>query len=130
MLDRSKCKEMWVWDSDRKKKVKRIVLDTIEDGSCMAVGETHNKSFFNNGGYSVVYYSHYEEIKEPTKRPMTREEVLAFIEYNHILIRSSDEDTPRSKGFYELNCDMSEYQYATITEDGKIGDWEKFEVKE
>lgn len=130
MIDRSNCKEMWVWDNREFDKEKRIVVAIHDDGGCFAVTKSYEDTFCNNPEkyFNAEYWNHYEEIKEPKKRLMTREEVLGFIEHNHVVVKLDEDIVPKTTFMLKNNIDL--YQYATITADGIIGEWQKFEVEE
>lgn len=129
MIDRSKCKEMWVWDYDDEIKTKVIVIDILKSNGCVAIKPVDNHKFLNGDlFYETEEWNHYEEIKEPKKRLMTRNEVLGFVEYNHIVVKLDEDIVPKTTFMLKNNIDL--YQYATITADGIIGEWKKFEVEE
>jgi len=82
MIDRSKIKKMYVWDTDITYKVKRYVIDTFKDGSCLIVSEESEWSFENGEKYMTLNYLHYKEITEDKYRPFKVEETSEeFLDY-------------------------------------------------
>ena len=66
---------------------------------------------------------------EPKKRLMTRDEVLGFVAHNpHIVVRIHSLAWLPSLNWVYPDSDINEYEWATITERGEIGEPHKFEV--
>lgn len=113
------------------KKVRRV--GWVGGGYCM-YDTTYRKPFryiigdCNEEMKEVWRYEEWEIVPEPKKRPMTREEVLGFIEHNHI--RVSYKGNWRDKYFWDIMGLIKDYEYAYIDEKGNISEPMKFEVEE
>lgn len=131
MLDRSKCKEMWVWDRDDEDNKEKLMVIEICQAGCIAIPHYYRNEFDNNGLYNTEAFDYCEEIKEPKKRPMTRNEVLGFIAHNpHIVVKFGQQDARTSGAWNYFDTELEAFRYATIDEKGNIGEWSKFEVEE
>jgi hypothetical protein len=130
MIDRSKAFWAWVWDNRKENKVKRLVIDSNNGEWVVVIVKGDEDDFFNMRCYDTEYHYHHERIPEPKKRLMTREEVLGFITWNpHIVVRLQEKDPLISSRYtYIQNIEM--YEWAPITEAGKIGEWNKFYITE
>ena len=65
---------------------------------------------------------------EPAKRLMTRNEVLGFVAHNpHIVVRNHGTKWDNAQK-WEYNVSSDNYEWASITERGEIGEPHKFEV--
>jgi len=65
---------------------------------------------------------------EPSKRLMTRNEVLGFVAHNpHIVVRNHGTKWDNAQK-WEYNVSSDNYEWASITERGEIGEPHKFEV--
>lgn len=132
MLDRSKCKEMLVWD-DRGETAKemRIVVEVFNKG-CLAVEKActwsfaeYRKSFKEDKSIHLEYWDNCEEIKEPKKRLMARDEVLEFILENPKILVEYCGDI-RLPHYWEYEDDIELFSYCRLGTD----EWLKFEVEE
>lgn len=134
MLNRSECKKMWVWNDDLSPKIKRIIVESFIDGSCRAVCDTGECDFYSDVLYSTALWNHYEEIKEPKMRPMTRVEILGWQAHAVGWVERHNEDNiPRPAGYHHPRAilrDIKDFRRAPITESGEIGGWQKFEAPE
>ena len=130
MLDRSKCKKMFVWDDDKRPEgpYEMIVVEGCEDGSCFAVDEDDEERFLNGGGFTVCHWYHYEEIPEKKMRPMTHLEIFAMMQHqmrrgNLVLFQHTGGAVCSS--WYTYNT-IQEHTYSLDL--GKT--WHKLEVEE
>jgi hypothetical protein len=131
MLDRSKCKKMFVWDGDhlKERKHERIVVELVEGKGCFAVTENHESYFLNGYAFSLTHWDHYEEIPEKTKRLMTHDEIFAMIQEELkegvlVLFKQEGSEYKWTDWSTERKISISRY----TTDLGKT--WHKLEVEE
>ena len=74
MLDRSKCKKMLVWSSNKEDAVERIVIDIMSDGWCICVEHNYTEEFEMGNCFNAARYRHCKLIPEP--KPMTPLDVM------------------------------------------------------
>jgi len=134
MLDRSECKKMWVWDGDKEnpKDEKRIVIEIFDNGSCLVISKNTEEYFKAKHNFSVLQYDHCEEIQEPKKRLMTRDEVLGFLaNESGIVVRTNRYVEPKLPSSFAFDCVIRAYEWARISRTGELlTDWHKFEVED
>jgi len=128
-MNRKDYKKMYVWNQRTRPTypVKRIVLWEGNNG-CTAVQHDCETGFPNDGRLDTKIWNYCEEVPKPKMRPMTRNEVLSFIAYHpHTLVKRL-QDVWLLPAFFSFNNQLSDYEWASITEDGFIGEPRKFEV--
>ena len=132
MLDRSKCINMYVWGNDITERTKRIVIDRLNSGGCVAIEGGDEESFLNHNKYNTMVWDHCEPIPKKKTRLMTNSEVRGFIANTKgIEIRRNT----WGKTLWSLpegittNICPKYWQYRTISLTGEVGEPQKFEVE-
>ena len=131
MVDRKKCKMMYVWGGGNKEKHKRIVIDLLKNGGCIAVDNGHEENFKAGKEYNTMVWDNCGPIPEKKYRPMTNAEMRGFIanslgvEYRH---KSWEED------YWEPRLTTSkigpeDWQWRTISPTGEVGEPQEFVVE-
>ena len=127
-MNRKDYKRMYVWNDARPKIPHKRVVLWSDEISCIAVNGDWEEEFLRDSVVRTRYWQHYEEVPKPKMRPMTRNEVLSFIAYHpHTLVKRL-QDVWLLPAFFSFNNQLSDYEWASITEDGFIGEPRKFEV--
>lgn len=109
MIDRSKVKKMYVWDTDPTYKVVRYVIDTFSDGSCLVVAEEYERRFENGKQYTTLNYLHYEKISEDKYHSFKEGEITEkFFDY---LFRRRD-----SRYIYKISAIDIDFQLIKISD--------------
>ena len=132
MLDRAKCKKMFVWDDYNNKKRKRIVIYTNNNGSCVAVDHADEDTFLRGNAFNVVKWDHCKPIPEKKTRPMTNAEMRGFIANTpDIVMRYKRWDLKDWRVNYEImHLNRPEdWQWRTISLTGEVGEPQEFVVE-
>jgi hypothetical protein len=133
MLDKKACKKMLVWDDDMlpedQDKLELIVIETFDDGSCLAVDGPCEIDFLGRGAFKVSHWDNYEELPEKKIRPMTHPEIFAMMQHqmrrgNFVLFRHNNGYPTFS--YWSMECNVCGFEYSTDL--GKT--WQKLEVEE
>ena len=66
--ERSKYPYMMVCDDKLKASFKRIVIEVLEDGHCLAIDADSELSFKRGESYDVLRWNHYEPIEEQKEK--------------------------------------------------------------
>ncbi len=130
-MNREDYKKMYVWGEDHSQAdhIERIVI-WHDNKACVAISRDYEDAFLMGKSFFITRWDHCEEISEPKKRLMTREEILGFIAWNpHIVVRIQEKDPLISSRYTYIN-NIEMYSWAPITEAGEIGEWSKFEVSD
>ena len=134
---RSFPRHMEVWD-DPDVKWDRIVLYVANNDMAVCVSNQSESSYIKGEQFDCDVWLHYEAldveqpvvqriISTPTKRPMTRNEMLGFLaSTSRIVVRTGTNEWQLPHGL-SSNIDLIAHQWATIDADGNIGEPQEFE---
>ena len=117
-------KRMLVWDKSNNKN-NRIVLSVTDSGRAVCVSNSYEDEYIVERNFRVKVWSHCEELTK--KRIMTRNEILGFLEHTAgVVTRLNKGEWTLHQHFCYNTLPVINYQWATIDEDGVIGEPQEF----